>query len=144
MKSLIENLIANIEVSPSFTTYYELKSFQNLEDDATFPIVYIDPIEWTPKLGGYTIQREYKLSLFFADKSDFDYTYAQHKSIIESLEPSLLEFLLRLRDVNTDNWVVYNITNPSIKEAINVFDLNVTGLLLNCTVVCAKKESICY
>lgn len=144
MKSLIESIIASIEVSPSFTTYYELKSFQNLEDDTTFPIVYIDPIEWTPILTGVTIQREYKLNLFFADKSDLDYTYSQHKTIIESIEPSVIEFLLRLRDVNTDNWVVYKVNNASIKEAINVFDLNVTGLLLSCTVVCAKKESICY
>ncbi len=118
------------------------KSFQNLKaDEIQNTIVFLDePItsEDQLKKSGY-IEEEYPLSMFFANKSELEFTPAQHRVIIDAMRVLSKRFLLRLQ-ANSNIRDVKKVTRVDI---VNVFDVNLSGVILRCTVVPFNSDGAC-
>jgi hypothetical protein len=140
MINLVKQIISNLQVSPQFTALYGVASFQNLDDDIKSPFVFIYPINY--KYNPVTNVRIYSLSMLFADLSNYDNTYDQHKTIIDSIEPSVIEFINLIGNTKNDYFTNIRLNSVEINEVINATDRNATGLYIDLTIECNKLAPI--
>lgn len=155
MISLIETIVGlltgriiiieeeEVIVPPSF--YHGIKSWQNLVvDDETFtdaPAVYLDEpiISYDDiKQSGY-IEEGYPLKLLFIDKSEPDWNPAQHQVVIAKMRILRREFLNKLQQSDT----IRHIADSQTTDVMNLFDTNVSGVLLEVTIYLYNTESSC-
>lgn len=140
MIDLIKSIVALITGTPSF--YYGIKGWQNLEaDDGVFPAIYLDePIKSYDdiKQSGY-IEESYPLKLLFIDKSELDWSPRQHQVIITAMRALRREFLNKLQQSDT----IRHVADSQTTDVMNLFDVNVSGVLLEVTIFLYNTESSC-
>ena len=151
MISLIETIIGlltgrtveDVRVPPFF--YHGLKSWQNLvADDQVFdtaPAVYLEEpiISYDDiKQSGY-IEESYPLKLLFIDKSEPDWTPTEHQVVIAKMRTLRREFLNKLQQQDT----VRHVADSKTTDFMNLFDANVSGVLLEVTIYLYNTESSC-
>lgn len=155
MISLIETIVGlltgrivieeeeEVIVPPFF--YHGLKSWQNLvADDQVFdtaPAVYLDEpiISYDDiKQSGY-IEEGYPLKLLFIDKSEPDWTPAEHQVLIAKMRTLRRQFLNKLQQSDT----IRHVADSQTTDVVNLFDANVSGVLLEVTIYLYNTESSC-
>lgn len=137
------------QLSQTNTFIFGLTGWQNLQADeaATFPVVFLDsPItsEDDFKQGGY-VQVNYKLNLMFAYKTSLDDTQPQQDAAITNARLLAREFVLRLKAAkdSTGTHLFRNITGTRRTDFQNMFDVNVSGCILELTLEPIDESSVC-
>lgn len=140
---IVEEGEDDIIVPPFF--YHGLKSWQNLvADDESFdtaPAVYLDePIMSYDdiKQSGY-IEEGYPLKLLFIDKSEPDWTPAEHQVVIAKMRTLRRQFLNKLQQSDT----IRHVADSQTTDVVNLFDTNVSGVFLEVTIYLYNTESSC-
>ena len=155
MISLIETIVGlltgrivieeeeEVIVPPFF--YHGLKSWQNLiADDESFdtaPAVYLEEpiISYDDiKQSGY-IEESYPLKLIFIDKSEPDWTPAEHQVLIAKMRTLRRQFLNKLQQQDS----IRHVADSKTTDFMNLFDANVSGVLLEVTIYLYNTESSC-
>jgi len=155
MISLIETIVGlltgrtiiveeeEVIVPPHF--YHGVKSYQDLEaDDESFdtaPAVYLDEpiISYDDiKQSGY-IEESYPLKLLFIDKSEPDWTPVEHQVVIAKMRTLRREFLNKLQQQDS----VRHVADSKTTDVINLFDANISGVMLEVTIYLYNTESSC-
>lgn len=142
----IESIVGGLPLVAGGSTYptflHGEKSYQNLiADEITNTMVFLDePItsEDTLTQGGY-IEEGYPLSMLFVKKTELDFTPAQHRVIIDEMRELSKRFILRLQ-ANTNIRFVLKCTRTDIT---NIFDVNLSGVILRVTVVPKNSDGAC-
>lgn len=142
IKTLISSIISGLG-SPAPTFIYGTKSWQNLvADNSVLPVVFLDePVKSndTIKAGGY-IEESYPLTFLFLDKTEMDYIPAQHDTVINSMRILRREFIIALE--NNEN--TQGLRNIITTDVMNIFDCNLSGVLLQLTYVPYNlTDSVC-
>lgn len=144
----IQNVVSQMSMECSFI--YGLKGWQNLKADktATFPVIFLDePITSNDTFGqGGAIDIQYNLNIAFLTKSKLDWTPEEHDVCIQSMRNLRREFILRLKKVknNTTNEHLFrSIDNIVTTNAVNVFDVNLSGVLVSFQIVPMSGDGIC-
>jgi len=133
IKTIIEAI--SIAANPAATFRYGWKAFQNLKADkeATFPLHYLDfPIKGNISLKqSGLIERIYPLTILFAGKTKLDDTPAQHDTVIATMRAESTKFIQKAQE----NANVHFIRDIRETEVINIFDLNMSGIILELSLV---------
>jgi len=124
---------------------YGQKSFQNkVLDEQSFvdSAMFLDsPIQANLLMAqSGLIEREYPIRVYFMFKSQPDWTPLQHDQ--KCIQPARLlvnQFITRLQE-NTN---VQSVRNASEVEFINLFDVNVSGIVLSITVKLNYTNTLC-
>lgn len=140
--TFVSSVVASMNDVPSFI--HGEKAWQNLQDnvDLTSGVVYLDePITSTDTLhlSGY-LEVTYPLRLFFAKKSEMDYTPAQMLPIIQACREWRREFIVRLQESAT----TMSIANIRTIDVLRAYDLNVTGVILQIDLTPISRDSNCF
>jgi hypothetical protein len=104
-------------------------------------IVFLDePITSNDTLtqGGY-LEEEYPLVMLFAEKSELDWTPAQHGDAIDRQRSLRSKFINIL---STGNYI-RRIKSIRTLEGKNIYDVNLSGVLLFITVVPFNQADAC-
>lgn len=151
MISLIETIVGlltgrivdEVVIPPFF--YHGVKAWQNLvADDEVFdtaPAVYLDePITSYDdiKQSGY-IEESYPLKLLFIDKSEPDWKPAEHQVVIAKMRTLRREFLNKLQQEDS----IRHVADSQTTDVMNLFDANVSGVLLEVIIFLYNTESSC-
>jgi len=126
----IESVLTGM--SEGFTFLYADKPEQNLQDDANFPIAYMDYLgsDDTPHKTG-ALTSEYQLNIFFGVKSELDWTTLQHEQ--NGNAPMRVAAKKFINLLQTGNFF-REIKAFKRKDVKNVYDVNITGCLLTVNV----------
>lgn len=137
------------QLTQANTFIFGLTGWQNLEADesATFPIVFLDsPItsEDDFKQGGY-VEVNYKLNLMFAYKTDLADTQPQQDVAITNARLLAREFVLRIKAAkdSTGTHLFRNVKNTRRTDFQNMFDVNVSGCILELSLEPIDESSVC-
>jgi hypothetical protein len=144
--AIIEDIVNALPIEANGSTYptfiHGEKSWQNLAaDEVENVIVFLDePITSNDLLtqGGY-IEEEFPLSMLFVNKTEMEYTPAQHRVIIDSMRELSKRFLLRLQ---ANSGVRFVKTSIRI-DVVNIFDVNLSGVILKVVVVPFNQDGAC-
>ena len=140
IKTIIKDNIAALDEPPTY--YHGIKEFQNLQADSdVFPIAYLDePIESNDTLqkSGY-ITEEYPVTILFADKSGLDATTDEHDVIIADMRIVANKFIIKCQA----DPLIKGIKGSKKTEVVNLFDTNITGILLQVTIIPFQTDSVC-
>lgn len=90
------------------------------------------------KQGGY-IEEQYPITMLFAKRSELDYTPEQHQELIIEMRYLSKRFLNRI----TSNQGIRSVSSVSRVDIKNIFDVNLTGVVLRITVVPFNSDSAC-
>lgn len=137
-------IIKEISEASGLTFYHGPKDYQNVQDQkegTIFPVCYLHlPVRATGKRvqQGLT-SREYFVELFFGDQTALDYETAEHLVIISAMEDKAHKFLNTL----LHHEGVKDVTSYTMYEAINLFDANLSGVILEVNVKTYDLRPIC-
>jgi hypothetical protein len=147
---LIKSIVQSLPVTDSPISYPNFihgeKDYQNLlAEGVNFDLqdvtVFLDqPISSNDdiKKSGY-IEETYPLSMAFLKRSELDFTPDQHQVLIDQMRVLRKRFLNRL----TSNSNVKSVSSVQTTDAINVFDVNLSGIVMKLTVVTFNNDSSC-
>ncbi len=128
------------EISPIFI--HGEKSWQNLDaDEVNRDVVFLDePIRSNDQLrqGGY-LEESYPLVFFFAEKSEQDWTPDQHQVVINRQREQRRKFINRLQIHEG----IREISSMSTLDAKNIFDVNLSGVILYITILPFNDYTAC-
>jgi hypothetical protein len=142
----IESIVGALPIEAEGSTYptflHGQKSYQNLiSDEIQNVMVFLDePItaNYDLKQSGY-IEEGYSLSMLFVNKTELDFTPAQHRVIIDAMRVLVKRFLLRLQANSNIRFV----RNAEGIDITNIFDVNLSGVILRVTVVPFNSDGAC-
>lgn len=115
---------------------------QNLQsENAHYPIIVLDtPVEYDFELfQSGTIQDNAKINILFADLAAMDATPQDHDLIIAEQKIHLKNFISALQ--NSD--LIREVLSASGKEVTNLFDVNVSGMMLSVVIKLFDDNIIC-
>ena len=141
--NVIQSVVASL--TPSAPAFYHAEQFeQNLNDDATFPMVYLEhPIkgkDLTPNNSPALAHSiEYTLNIFFLDKTNLDDTILDRQTIIDAMLALKRQFVVRL----CNHSAVKTLGVVEHTEVYNVLDLNLDGVWTTLTVTLYDKDAVC-
>jgi hypothetical protein len=144
LEGLIETTlipVLNTATSKVFTFLHGTEAEQNLNDDAELPVFYLGAqltSEDTLHKSG-AISATYDLEIFFGDKSEPDWTQAQHNAVIEEMRDAARRFITVMQNENS----IREVVSASRINITNIFDKNLTGCLLRARVILTDGNSIC-
>lgn len=146
VKEVIAQIVSNIvigdspEAVPAF--FYGTDAEKNLEGDGgTFPAIFLDtPVssEFELLQSGY-VQETNPVVLFFCDKIKFDATPAQQELLIREQKQIVKKFIALAQN----HEAIREIGVATGEEVFNVFDVNVSGILLKVSITIFNDDSIC-
>jgi hypothetical protein len=146
---IIQALVEALPLGTSPETYptFKLgeKEFQNfISDEIEGTIVYLDePITSNDVItqGGY-IEETYPITMLFATKSELDWTPEQHQEVILSMRALSKRFLNRLttKSIAPNVRSVSAVSRTDIK---NIFDVNLSGVIMRLTIVPFNSDGSC-
>jgi hypothetical protein len=146
--SAIQNVVSQMSMECSFI--YGLKGWQNLQADKTavFPVIFLDePISSIDNFSqGGAVDITYNLNIAFLTKSNLNWSAAQHDTVIQAMRNVRREFILRLKkvaDTSTNQHLFRSISNITTLNAVNIFDVNLSGVLVSLQVVPMSSDGIC-
>lgn len=124
---------------------YGQKSFQNkVLDEQSFvdSLMFLDgPIQSNVLMAqSGLIEREYPIRMYFMFKSQPDWTPLQHdQNCIQPARLLVNQFITRMQE----NENVQSVRSASEIEFINLFDVNVSGIVLSLTVKLNYTNTLC-
>lgn len=128
------------EINPTF--FHGEPQWQNIVADNTlFPITFLDePITSNDDLkkSGY-IEETYPVKILIANKSSLDYNPSEHNTIVEDMRDLSKKLITRL----SNDARVKSISNITRTNVINLFNANITGVYLKCSLVLNTTNAIC-
>jgi hypothetical protein len=144
---IVKDIAEALPVTESPNTFATFKhgekDFQNyVADELQGVIIFLDePITSNDqvKKSGY-IEEEYPISMIFGDKTELDWTPEQHQETIIRMRALAKRFINRL----VGSPLIRNV-RPSITRVdfVNLFDVNISGVILRITVVPLNEDSAC-
>lgn len=147
IRTQIETIASELDTDNTFI--FGLTGWQNLSADetTTFPVVFLDsPITSSDefKQGGY-VHVNYNLRMMFAQKSELDWSQVQQDTVIDQMRLLARTFVLSLKaKKGTDNahWF-RNIEGVRRTDFQNLFDVNVSGCILELTLEPFDESGVC-
>lgn len=144
IKQLISDKVALMNANgDSFSFLHSEKDWQNLNaDEEILPAVYLDmPIKYRTKtsLTGYK-EKTYILMILFLYKSELDDSPEQQEQTFVKAENSQQQFEMLLDD-DSDNVVSY-VAGECI-QVLNLFDCNMSGVLMPLEITLRNTDSVC-
>jgi hypothetical protein len=144
----ISSVVADL--TPVTAFIYGLKGWQNLKADksATFPIAFLDePISSSDSFGkGGAVDIRYNIKMAFLTKSELAWTAEQHDVAIQEMRTLRRQFILRLKkiaDPATCEHLFRAVDNVNTLNAMNVFDVNLTGVIVTFQLTPMSGDGIC-
>lgn len=138
------------ELSTKTAFIYGLKGWQNLKADktASFPVAFLDePISSSDTFGqGGAVDIRYNLQMAFLTKSGLNWTPEQHDKAIQEMRALRREFILRLKkakDTTTNEHLFRSVENITTLNAMNVFDVNMSGVIVTFQLTPMSGDGIC-
>jgi hypothetical protein len=143
---IIKNIAEALPVTESPNTFATFKhgekEWQNfISDEITGVRIFLDePIRSNDNVRqGGLIEESYPLFILFADKSEVDWTPEQHEVVISQMRTLSNRFINRL---NSDNGV-RSFTSVSKQEVKNVYDTNLSGVIISITITPFSNYTAC-
>jgi len=147
--TIVEEIVSVLTVagsSPAVAPSFEHgdRYFQNLvSDEIIGEVVFLDEnlsSDDTLTKGGY-LEESYPVVLLFLQKSELDWTPDQHQVAIQRQREQRRKFLNRLQNrVNVD---VRRIESIRTDNVTNLFDVNLTGVMLSLRIVPLNDYGAC-
>lgn len=126
----------------SVTFFHGERSMQNVvADEINFPIAFLDhPITSIPRISKFNEfeSERYRLSVFFALKSEFDWTMQQHDVVIGKMRLLAREFINKMFGNN-----LIDVSITGIVDIINELDVICSGVLINFELTFTDTTAIC-
>ncbi len=142
-QELCAEITAALSIARNF--YYGSKPDQNFEaDEFSYPAVFLDtPITTRPKnTKSNTRIHEVTLGLFFCQPTEIDDTEpTKFVDAIKVAHAAEREFVLRLRKY--DSAIVTDVIAEHITEVDRVFDIHLTGIYAEITILIVDAEGVC-
>lgn len=146
---IVKGVVSNMTVpgsSPSVapTFIHGEKSWQNLEaDEVLNHIVFLDePITSNDTMHqSGAFDEAYPIVLFFAEKSEMEWTPEQHQVAIQRQRYQRKKFLNHLVSLIGDT--IINFGSIRTMDAKNVFDVNLSGCILYINITPLVNYSVC-
>jgi hypothetical protein len=123
------------------TFFHGEESYQNKEgDEMELPGVFLfEPIVSNDEIKGSLIEETYPTKMFFANKSETDWTPEQHQVVIGAMRELSRKFLVALRSSEKVRYVK-NIKRTDVK---NLFDVNLSGVFLEVSITPFNSNPAC-
>jgi len=142
IKQIVEDIVSKLP-APVGTFRFGWKSFLNLkaDEEGAFPLRYLDaPIisDDSVKQSGL-VESDYPLTIAFLDKSELDFTPEQHEKIVSVQRAQSRKFITRIQNDER----IHFVKKVKTTEVINVFDINLTGVVLEITVTPFSLDEVC-
>lgn len=143
---IIKTLALELNANPdSFSFVFGSKEILNLKtDEMSFPLVALtDPIKSKGfRSAGGHIDHTYSLQIIFAGKTELDWEQEeQHQPVIAAMRNSCDEFIARM-EKDTDN--IREVAKSFVvTDWINMFDVNMSGVILEIEIKVVNNNSIC-
>jgi hypothetical protein len=144
---IVKDIAEALPVTESPNTFATFKhgekEFQNyVADELEGVLIFLDePITSNDqvKQSGY-IEEEYPISMIFGDKTELDWTPEQHQEAILRMRSLSKRFINRL--VGSP---LIRVVRPTVAriDFKNLFDVNISGVILRITVVPLNEDSAC-
>lgn len=146
--TIIESIVDDIPSKPNFI--HGQKGWQNVEsDESAFPAIYLEePLtsDDTFHQGGL-VEESYPLQMMFLDKTELDQTPEQLRPIVDAMRALRRQFIIRLKtkkNTNGENIVRPElVTNIRTIDVYNVFDVNISGVIVTFNVTPLNSDSVC-
>lgn len=144
IKQLISDKVALMDANnESYSFLHSEKDWQNLNgDEAILPAVYLDmPIKYRTKTSvtGYK-EKTYVLMLLFLFKSELDDEPSQQEQTFLKAENAQQQFEIIL-DNDADNISAW--TSGECMQVLNLFDCNMSGVLMPLEITLRNNDSVC-
>jgi hypothetical protein len=144
IKQLISDKVALMSANnESYSFLHSDKDWQNLNaDEELLPAVYMDmPIRYrtSTSVTGYK-EKTYILMLLFLFKSELDYTPEQQEEAMTKAENAQTEFEILL-DNDPDN--ISKWTAGECYQVLNLFDCNMSGVVMPLEISIRNTDSVC-
>lgn len=144
IKQLISDKVALMDANnESYSFLHSEKDWQNLNgDEAILPAVYLDmPIKYRTKTNvtGYK-EKTYVLMLLFLFKSELDDEPSQQEQTFLKAENAQQQFEIIL-DNDADNISTW--TSGECMQVLNLFDCNMSGVLMPLEITLRNNDSVC-
>ena len=144
IKQLISDKVALMDANnESYSFLHSEKDWQNLNgDEAILPAVYLDmPIKYRTKTSvtGYK-EKTYVLMLLFLFKSELDDEPSQQEQTFLKAENAQQQFEIIL-DNDADN--ISSWTSGECMQVLNLFDCNMSGVLMPLEITLRNNDSVC-
>lgn len=144
IRQLIADVVAVMDSNnESYTFLHAESDFQNMiADEQLLPCVYLDmPMKYKPIItstGAY--QRNYICTALFLFKSELDDSASQKEAVYLLAENAQREFQLVL-DNKTD--YVKNFVVGECVQVQNLFDTNMSGIMMPFSLEIINEDSVC-
>lgn len=144
IKQLISDKVALMDANnESYSFLHSEKDWQNLNaDEEILPAVYLDmPIKYRTKTSvtGYK-EKTYVLMLLFLFKSELDDEPSQQEQTFLKAENAQQQFEIIL-DNDADN--ISSWTSGECMQVLNLFDCNMSGVLMPLEITLRNNDSVC-
>jgi hypothetical protein len=144
IKQLISSHVALMTSNgETYTFLHSETQFQNLmADEQLLPCVYLDmPMKYTPMIMSTgAFQKTYICVALFLFKSELDDNDTQQESIFVQAEAAQREFQISLEnDVNN----VRDLKVDTCVQVQNLFDTNMSGIMMPFTLRMINEEGVC-
>lgn len=144
IKQLISDKVALMDANnESYSFLHSEKDWQNLNaDEEILPAVYLDmPIKYRTKTSvtGYK-EKTYVLMLLFLFKSELDDEPSQQEQTFLKAENAQQQFEIIL-DNDADNISTW--TSGECMQVLNLFDCNMSGVLMPLEITLRNNDSVC-
>lgn len=144
IKQLISDKVALMDANnESYSFLHSEKDWQNLNaDEEILPAVYLDmPIKYRTKTSvtGYK-EKTYILMLLFLFKSELDDEPSQQEQTFLKAENAQQQFEIIL-DNDADNISTW--TSGECMQVLNLFDCNMSGVLMPLEITLRNNDSVC-
>jgi len=129
--------------------YHNFKSLENIQADShVFPCVYLDEpfrINYIKKQSG-ALFHKYTFTLVFMDESNLEETADDYYAIALKFEDPIRQFISKLKKFSDENGYDFNVLiegEPIGYPFINMFDVNVSGMIVDFVLTVEYNKPIC-
>ena len=141
-----KSILKNISLELGHTWYHGPKSFQNLQDQLKTPaplspVCYLHfPIRGTNKRKKQGFgETEYSIEILLGKQSQLHWEMDLHDAVIEEMEAVGHIFLNKI--INSPE--IHEVSAYNIYEVINIFDMNLSGVIIECTITPFDRRPNC-
>ncbi|WP_129714658.1 hypothetical protein [Pedobacter sp. SYP-B3415] len=131
----ISDIVKELSAAAGLTFYHGPKDYQNIQDQSSatiLPVCYLSmPIRSrrTRTRAGFGTP-SYYIEVLFADASQLQWETDEHLQVIKNMETVADRFLNSL----LNHPAVKDVSEHEFIEVINLFDMNLSGIIANITV----------
>lgn len=146
--SKIQTVVDKMSIASATDFGIGERGFTNLETAVRTYQIWIDaPMQSTGSIRSNNLNRVYQVKMLFLTKQNFGNTYLEHyNGAIDVMKGYVKEFLLRInndKDPITNENTFYPAANIRETDIINLFDENLSGILLEFDLQEVRQGSYC-